>query len=155
VVFVGVCYGKKSGLFGKLHMLYKVLNSREVFGLRNAFCPIKCKQYTWAIYDDMGSFFSQRMKPTDFQKHSITFPMLLMDSLLEQARFALEVQRVNFPVAWLEQKVTPKYTGNYKSSGMGVMSVMSPYAGGPADDPKEVKANQDLTVNKRTNHSST
>jgi hypothetical protein len=94
-------------LYLKMKMLWNILNSREVYGLRDAYTPLKCRQYVWAVYDDMRSFFAQRMQPSDFQKHTPAYPTSLLDSMFEQARFALEVNRVNFPVAWLEKKPEP------------------------------------------------
>lgn len=57
-------------------------------------------------------------------------------SIFEQARFALEVNRVNFPVAWLEKKPEPtnRYTGTYESQGSGPMSFLSPYAAVQGND---------------------
>jgi hypothetical protein len=144
VVFLGVVYGTKCSLYLKMKLFYNILNSREVYGLRDAYSQLKCRQYVWAIYDDMRSFFSQRMQPSDFQKMSPTYPVSLLDSIFEQARFALEVNRVNFPVAWLE-KTEPevKYTGNYESEGRGPMSFLSPYAAVNGDN-NDTRRSQDL-----------
>jgi hypothetical protein len=136
VVFLGVVYGQKSSLYLKMKMLWNILNSREVYGLHDAYTPLKCRQYVWAVYDDMRSFFAQRMQPSDFQKHIPTYPTSLLDSIFEQAQFALEVNRVNFPVAWLEKKPEPtnRYTGTYESQGSGPMSFLSPYAAVQGND---------------------
>jgi hypothetical protein len=145
VVFLGVVYGTKSSLFLKMRMLHNILNSKEVYGLRDAYSPLKCRQYVWAIYDDMRSFFAQRMQPADFQKHTISYPTSLLDSIFEQARFALEVQRVNFPVGWMEKKEpVVQYTGRYESQGSGPMSFLSPYAAVHSKDSNELRQNQDL-----------
>jgi hypothetical protein len=126
-------------------MLHNILNSKEVYGLRDAYSPLKCHQYVWAIYDDMRSFFAQRMQPADFQKHTISYPTSLLDSIFEQARFALEVQRVNFPVAWMEkQEPAVQYTGHYESQGSGPMSFLSPYAAVQSKESNELRQNQDL-----------
>jgi hypothetical protein len=120
VVFLGVVYGTKSSLFLKMRMLHNILNSKEVYGLRDAYSPLKCRQYVWAIYDDMRSFFAQRMQPADFQKHTVSYPTSLLDSIFEQARFALEVQHVNFPVAWMEKKnrlISTRAAMNLKDQG--------------------------------------
>ena len=52
-----VLFGSKCHLYEQVLTIYKVLNQDEVFANRLAFDAVKCKQVTWAIFEDSRSSF--------------------------------------------------------------------------------------------------
>jgi hypothetical protein len=60
-----VLFGEKCHLYEMMMKLYKILDLEEVFTNRYAFDALKCKQITWAIFEDSRSFFWKKVSPLD------------------------------------------------------------------------------------------
>jgi hypothetical protein len=68
-----------------------------VFSTRAVYTPIKCKQITWAIYEDARNFFFNKVSPLDFATGSqIRFAKLMLDDIMSDVRYMKHVERPNF-----------------------------------------------------------
>ena len=61
-----VCYGEKNRLYKNLMHLYEILTEDTVAQATLAFTPAYCRQITWAIIDDMKTYFGKRVMPEAF-----------------------------------------------------------------------------------------
>jgi hypothetical protein len=103
MALVAVCYGKFSRMLFSLEELYEILDGREAYMLRDEYTPNMCKAITWAVYDDMRSYFATRLMPEDFLKQNVRYPTSLLADIHADVRFVREVFRVTFPPAWKEK----------------------------------------------------
>ena len=98
---VFVCYGAYCPLYINLMKLYDVLNSKTVKMYKGKFTPLLCRQITFAIYDDMRTFFAERLRPGQFVAGARTaFPMSLLSEITSSVRYQNPVLRPNFPRLW-------------------------------------------------------
>jgi hypothetical protein len=103
MALVAVCYGKFSRMLFSLEELYEILDGREAHMLRDEYTPNMCKAITWAVYDDMRSYFATRLMPEDFLKHNVCYPTSLLADIHADVRFVREVFLVTFLPAWKEK----------------------------------------------------
>lgn len=97
-----VLFGKSCDLFKKVMAIYEILDYDIVFSTRAAYTPIKCKQITWAIYEDARNFFFNKVSPLDFATGSqIRFDKSMLDDIMSDVRYMKHVERPNFP--WARQ----------------------------------------------------
>lgn len=71
--------------------------------MKASFTALKCKQFSWAIYDDARKFFSRRLLPQDFLKQVVPLPVSCLDDIYGDVSYIRHVERVNFPVSWQER----------------------------------------------------
>jgi hypothetical protein len=93
-------YGRKCDLYLKFLEILNILKEKPVKEQSAGFTALKCRTYTWAMYDDCRTFFCQRLLPQDFNTPRVKFPYSLLPDIYSNIRFVNEVQRANFPIAW-------------------------------------------------------
>jgi hypothetical protein len=111
MALVAVCYGKFSRMLFSLEELYDILDGREAYMLRDEYTPNMCKAITWAVYDDMKSYFATRLLPEDFLKQNVRYLTSLLADIHADVRFVREVFRVTFPPAWKEKPFYEEVNG--------------------------------------------
>eukprot|EP00956_Cyclotella_meneghiniana_P004378 scaffold5332_cov69-Cyclotella_meneghiniana.AAC.2 len=68
---------------------------------KGKYTPLLSRQITFAIYDDMMTFFGQRLRPGQFVAGVRTeFPMSLLSEIISSVRYQNPVMRPNFPKLW-------------------------------------------------------
>lgn len=98
-----VLYGPNCDLFKKVWVIYQTLDMDEVFGCRDAFTSIKCKEVTWAIYEECRNFFRKLTAPEDFTSGGpIDFPEAGLQDVYPKVRRQENIYRSTFPVTWME-----------------------------------------------------
>ena len=97
---VAVCYGELNELYKNLINIYSLLNSKGVMQHKLKFTELLCRQITWAIYDDMRSYFSCRLMPEDFLKPTIDWPESDMCDIYSNVKNLQPIYRPNFPLSW-------------------------------------------------------
>ena len=101
---ISVCYGQKSVLYQNLINIYNILKRKQVAQASLAFTPLFCRQITWAIVDDMKSFFAKRLMPDDFKQGVIDWPQSLLPDIFPNLNFQNPIERRTFPYAWMLNK---------------------------------------------------
>jgi hypothetical protein len=89
-----VLFGKSCDLYKKIMAIYEILDLDAVFQTRAAYSAIKCKQITWAIYEDSRNFFSNKVSPLDFASGmEIKFAKSMLDDIMSDMRYIRHVER--------------------------------------------------------------
>ncbi len=65
--------------------------------LKASFTAENCRHITWAILDDGCAFFKDVKTMIDFTGQDIMFPQLYLIDILNIIRYAVPVERANFP----------------------------------------------------------
>lgn len=134
-----VLFGAKCHLYEMMIKLYKVLDIEEVFTNRYSFDSLKCKQITWAIFEDSRSFFWKKVSPLDLVEGRLVEGVFsMLDDIMADVRYGRNVIRCSFPLAWQDtSNVYVPPTGlppapihlSSNTNNPNPMSLLSPYAG--------------------------
>eukprot|EP00956_Cyclotella_meneghiniana_P013398 scaffold19350_cov63-Cyclotella_meneghiniana.AAC.1 len=81
-----VCYGEK--------------NQDTVAQATLAFTPAYCRQITWAIIDDMKTYFGKRVMPEAFKKGFVVYPQTKLSDIFADIQFLREINRRTLPYSW-------------------------------------------------------
>ena len=99
---VSVCYGEKNRLYANLLHIYEILKEDNVVQASLAFTPLYCRQITWAIIDDMKSYFTKRLMPEHFKKGFVVFPKSYLSDIFSDLQFLRPIVRMTLPYSWRE-----------------------------------------------------
>lgn len=133
-----VLFGKKCHLYEQVLKIYKVLNQDEEFANRLAFHALKCKQIMWAIFDDSHSFFWKKVSPMNLvEGKTIEGIRSMLDDVIPDVRFARNVVRSTFPLAWQDKTnvyippsgLPPAPMLHMQQQFQGPQPFLSPYSG--------------------------
>lgn len=97
---VSVGYGERNELYKNLLYIYTTLGSRNVMQHKLKFTSLLCRQITWAIYDDMRSYFAERLMPEDFLKTPIKWPETRLADIFGDVFNLRPIIRPGFPPSW-------------------------------------------------------
>jgi hypothetical protein len=101
---LNVLFGEKCHLYEMMMKLYKILDLEEVFINRYAFDALKCKQITWAIFEDSRAFFWKKVSPLDLAEgRTMEGVYSMLDDIMADVRYGRNVIRSTFPLAWQDQ----------------------------------------------------
>lgn len=108
-----VVYGPECDLFKKVWVIAQLLDMEEVFTCREALTAIKCKELTWAIYEECRSFFRKVRTPDDFLSgRPVDYPEAMLEDVYVKVRRQENIYRSTFPAAWRDQEVPNKGNGD-------------------------------------------
>ena len=97
---VSVCYGEKNRLYANLMHIYEVLKEESVVQQSFAFTPLYCRQITWAIIEDMKSYFAKRLMPEQLKSGYIIFPKSKLSDIFSDIQFLRPIVRRTLPYSW-------------------------------------------------------
>jgi hypothetical protein len=114
----------KNDLYNKLLQIYVVLSSEYTEALSENFNGELCRDYSWAIMEEMCAFFNQRSAPEEFMRGCmVLFPTSTMSEVITQMRYVKPCKRRTYPVEWriLDNKEaqTRSLLQSYNSRGGG------------------------------------
>lgn len=97
---VSVCYGEKNRLYANLMHIYEILKEDMVVQASMAFTPFYCRQITWAIIDDMKSYFAKRLMPEQLKSGYVSFPKSKLADIFSDIQFQRPIFRRTLPYSW-------------------------------------------------------
>ena len=99
---MSVCYGEKNRLYKNLMHIHEILKEDTVAQASMVFTPLYCRQITWAIIDDMKSYFSKRVMPDAFKKGFVVYPQSKPTDIFADIQFLREIVRRTLLYSWQE-----------------------------------------------------
>ncbi len=113
-------FGEQCDFYRKLLKIYRILDRKECFTIREAYTKEICARITWAIVDVGHSFFGRNPVASNFTAGArLQFSMLLLESITDAVRNALPIQRATFPKEWLTPTPSPLGQGGGEYQGGG------------------------------------
>ena len=96
-----VLYGPNCDLFKQVWVILQTLEMETVFARKEAFTPQKCKEITWAIYEECRAFFRVLKTPAEFlSPEPVKFPEAGLADILPRIKRQEHIWSSTFPVAW-------------------------------------------------------
>ena len=142
-----VLFGSECDYYKGLHNVYAMLELKEVMAQKNSFTPEHCRKITWVILDDGRAHFDD-VKPTlDFQgPDNPTFLQSYLIDILRNVRYAIPVERVNFPNKWKWKNPPP--TGDPGAKGAVYGSGQQRGGDQSSQGMDRVQQHQDVTMDR-------
>ena len=95
---VWVLFGSECDYYKGLCNVYATLELKEVMAQKSSFTPEHCRRITWAILDDGRAHFDDVKTTLNFQGlDDPAFPQSYLIDILCNVRYAIPVERANFP----------------------------------------------------------
>ncbi len=101
-------FGERCDYYHELLKIYRILDRKECFTIRDAYTREICAQIMWGIIDNGHSFFGRNPVASDFMPGArVNFSVSLLESITDVVRNALPIQRATFPREWITPTPTP------------------------------------------------
>ena len=98
---VWVLFGSECDYYKGLRNVYATLELKEVMAQKHSFTPEHCRRITWAILDDGRAHFDDVKTTFDFRgQDEPAWPQSYLIDILRNVRYAIPVERANFPEEW-------------------------------------------------------
>jgi hypothetical protein len=98
---VWVLFGSECDYYKGLRNVYATLELKEVMAQKQSFTAEHCRRITWAILDDGMAHFNDVKTTLDFQgPDKPVWPQSYLIDILRNVRYAIPVERANFPEEW-------------------------------------------------------
>jgi hypothetical protein len=98
---VWVLFGSECDYYKGLRNVYATLKLKEVMAQKQSFPAEHCRRITWAILDDGRAHFDDVKITLDFRgSDEPVWPQSYLIDILRNVRYALPVERANFPEEW-------------------------------------------------------
>jgi hypothetical protein len=102
-------FGDHCDYYKELLKIYRILDCKECFTIRNAYMREVCARITWAIVDEGRSFFGRNPVASDFAPGTMfTFSTCLLEGITDSVRNAIPIQRAMFPREWSTPLKSPE-----------------------------------------------
>jgi hypothetical protein len=110
--------------YKKLLNVFMVLSAEYTEALESNFMGELCRDYSWAIMEEMCAFFNQKTSPQQYMAGGmVMFPTSTMSEVIMQIRYVKPCKRRTYPVEWriLDNKEAQQRNllQNFNSRGAG------------------------------------
>jgi hypothetical protein len=114
-----VLFGLECDYYKGLRNVYATLELKEVMAQKTGFTAEHCRRIMWAILDDECTHFDDVKTTLDFRgPDKPVFPQLFLIDILRNVRYAIPVERANFPEEWKRKaRTTTDDQGECTSGG--------------------------------------
>ena len=102
-------FGDHCDYYKELLKIYRILDRKECFTIRNAYTREVCARITWAIVDEGRSFFGRNPVASYFAPGTtFQFSTCLLEGITDSVRNAIPIQRAMFPREWMAPLRAPE-----------------------------------------------
>ena len=120
---VWVLFGSECDYYKGLRNVYATFELKEVMAQKQSFTAEHCRRITWAILDDGRAHFDDVKTMLDFWgPDEPVWPQSYIIDILRNVRYAIPVERANFPEEW-KRKVR---TTSLEQGGQSGTNMASP-----------------------------
>jgi hypothetical protein len=114
---VWALFGFQCDFYKSLHQIFKTLELKEIYMLKASFVAENCHRITWAILDNKRAFFDNVKTTIDFTGPDMTFPQSYLIDIHNNVRYAVPVERANFPDELPRRECTKDNKNQAKTPG--------------------------------------
>jgi hypothetical protein len=102
--FLWTLFGDKCDYYKEVLKVLQVLESADVYAIRELYSREVCRHIIWAILHEGHRFFDKKLLSTAFTLgRTVEYPMCLLN-ILDKVHNAEMIQRSTYPLTWLTNR---------------------------------------------------